>query len=59
MPDSEFEKKAVGTPAVPEAPEAPKPLRVAKVGVKDKGEIVATAAGEPIEGIIADLADGD
>jgi len=56
MSDSEVEKKAAGTP---EAPEAPKPLRVAKVGVKDKGEIVATAAGEPIEGIIADLADGD
>ncbi len=53
MSDNEVEKEAA------ETPEAPTKLRVAKVGVKDKGEIVSTFAGEPIEGIIADLADGD
>jgi hypothetical protein len=51
-PDSEVEK-------TPEAPQAPTKLRVARVGVKNKGEIVATLAGEPVEGIIADIADGD
>jgi hypothetical protein len=53
MPDGEVEKKAA------ETPEASEKLRVAKVGVKDKGDVVATFAGEPVEGIIADMADGD
>ena len=35
------------------------PLRVAKPGVIDKGDIVATAGGEAFSGHIADLADGD
>lgn len=32
---------------------------VAKVGVIDKGHNVTGFAGEPINGMIADLADGD
>lgn len=35
------------------------PLRVAKPGVIDKGDVVATAGGEAMSGHIADLADGD
>ncbi len=31
----------------------------AKVGVKDRGKVVYTADGERVDGIIADLADGD
>ncbi len=34
-------------------------LRKAKVGVKDKGEIVGSTLDQPISGIIADIADGD
>jgi hypothetical protein len=34
-------------------------LRIARPGVKDSGQIVATAAGEPIAGVVADIADGD
>ena len=46
------------------APEAPKaaehaPPHPAKVGVKDEGEDVTTAAGERVDGRIADIADGD
>ena len=41
----------------PEAePEAPHP---AKVGVVDRGHNVTGFGGEPISGMIADLADGD
>ena len=43
------------TPETPEAAE----LRKAKVGVKDKGEIVGSTLDQPISGIIADIADGD
>ncbi|CAN5718410.1 hypothetical protein BH10PSE5_BH10PSE5_10980 [soil metagenome] len=32
---------------------------VAKVGVVDKGHNVTTAFDEPINGLLADLADGD
>jgi hypothetical protein len=53
MPDAEVEKKDA------EAPETANTLRVAKVGVKDTGEVVSTFGGEPIEGIVADIADGD
>lgn len=35
------------------------PLRVAKPGVIDKGEVVVGAGGEAMSGHIADLADGD
>ncbi len=43
------------------APEANKENEphVAKVGVKDTGEVVTTAHGEKIDGRITDLADGD
>ncbi len=34
-------------------------VRVGKVGVKDAGEIVTTAGGAKISGILTDLADGD
>jgi hypothetical protein len=33
--------------------------RVGKVGVKDAGEIVTTAGGSKISGILSDIADGD
>ena len=33
--------------------------RQARPGVKDDGEIVTTAGGELMSGIIADIADGD
>jgi hypothetical protein len=42
----------------PETPEAAA-LRKAKVGVKDKGEIVGSTMDEPVSGLIADIADGD
>jgi hypothetical protein len=32
---------------------------VAKKGVTDRGQNVSTAAGQPVDGQIADLADGD
>lgn len=32
---------------------------VAKVGVRDAGHNVTSAANEPINGVIADIADGD
>jgi hypothetical protein len=32
---------------------------VAKVGVRDAGHNVTSAADEPINGVIADIADGD
>jgi hypothetical protein len=35
------------------------PLRRARPGVKDAGQVVATAAGEPIPGSVADITDGD
>lgn len=35
------------------------PLPRARPGVKDSGRVVATAAGEPIPGSVADVADGD
>lgn len=35
------------------------PLRKARPGVRDSGEIVSTAAGEPIPGSVADVTDGD
>jgi hypothetical protein len=35
------------------------PRRRARPGVRDAGEIVETAAGEPIPGTVADIADGD
>lgn len=38
---------------------ADKPMRTAQVGVKDHGDIVSGAAGEPMSGILADITDGD
>jgi sporulation protein YlmC with PRC-barrel domain len=35
------------------------PLRPARPGVKDAGQVVQSAAGEPIPGSIADVTDGD
>jgi hypothetical protein len=34
-------------------------IHQAKRGVKDAGHIVSSAAGEPIDGRIADITDGD
>lgn len=34
-------------------------MRRGRRGVKDAGHVVATAIGEPISGILADIADGD
>ena len=51
--------KSMSTPedTAPEAePEVP---HVAKVGVVDRGHNVTGFGGEPISGMIADLADGD
>lgn len=33
--------------------------RQARPGVKDEGDIVTTAGGETMSGLIADIADGD
>jgi sporulation protein YlmC with PRC-barrel domain len=35
------------------------PLRKARPGVKDRGEVVSTAADEPIPGVVSDVADDD
>jgi hypothetical protein len=35
------------------------PRRTARRGVKDAGQIVETAAGEPVAGVVADVTDGD
>lgn len=35
------------------------PLRKARPGVKDAGQVVSTAGDEPIPGVVADVADGD
>jgi hypothetical protein len=35
------------------------PRRTARRGVKDAGQIVETAAGEPLAGVVADVTDGD
>jgi len=54
MSDNDADK----TPA--ETPEGSAAQRhAAKVGVEDRGHSVATAADQPVDGIIADLADGD
>ena len=49
--------------AKPETPDQPKKtaeeIHQAKRGVKDAGHIVSSAGGEPIEGRIADITDGD
>ena len=52
MSDNDAKK----TPA--ETPEA-EARHAAKVGVEDRGHIVGTAAEQPVDGMIADLADGD
>ena len=47
--------------AKPDEPEK-KPaeeIHQAKRGVKDAGHIVSSAAGEPLDGRIADITDGD
>jgi len=51
----------------PETPDTPEtdvdPItgehRQARPGVKDEGDIVTTAGGEMMSGLIADIADGD
>jgi hypothetical protein len=53
MSDNDAKK----TPA--ETPEAAEARHAAKVGVEDRGHIVGTAADQPVDGMIADLADGD
>ena len=46
--------------AKPDQPEKPaEEIHQAKRGVKDAGHIVSSAGGEPIEGVIADITDGD
>jgi hypothetical protein len=55
MSDEELHKTA----AEKEAEKGEHELRVGKKGVKDEGEIVATAGGEPIFGKLADITDGD
>ena len=46
--------------AQPEKPEKPvEEIHQAKRGVKDAGHIVSSAGGEPIDGRIADITDGD
>jgi len=46
--------------AKPDEPEKPvDEVKQAKRGVKDAGHIVTSAGGEPIEGRIADITDGD
>lgn len=46
------------TPPEDDTPETEAP-HVAKVGVIDTGHNVTSAAGEPINGLLADIADGD
>jgi hypothetical protein len=54
MSDNDAKK----TPA--ETPEgAPEARHAAKVGVEDRGHVVGTAADQPVDGMIADIADGD
>ena len=48
--------KPAPTPLADGEIEAP---HVAKVGVRDAGHNVTSAANEPINGVIADIADGD
>jgi hypothetical protein len=46
--------------AKPEPPEKPEEeVHQAKRGVKDAGHIVSSAAGEKLDGRIADITDGD
>ena len=49
--------------AKPEQPDQPKKpaeeIHQAKRGVKDAGHIVSSAAGEKLDGRIADITDGD
>ena len=46
------------TPPEDATPETETP-HAAKVGVKDTGHNVTSAADEPINGLLADIADGD
>jgi hypothetical protein len=54
MSDKDAKKTPAGTPAV-----QPGGRHAAKVGVEDRGASVGTAADQPVDGLIADLADGD
>jgi hypothetical protein len=46
--------------AQPDPPEKPaEEIHQAKRGVKDAGHIVSSAAGEPLDGRVADITDGD
>jgi hypothetical protein len=48
------------TDAQPAKPEKPaEEIQQAKRGVKDAGHIVSSAGGEPLDGRIADITDGD
>ena len=48
------------TDAQPEEPKkTPEQIQQAKRGVKDAGHIVSSAGGEPLDGRIADITDGD
>jgi hypothetical protein len=54
MSDNDATKTPAETPEV-----AAEARHAAKVGVEDRGHIVGTAADQPVDGMIADLADGD
>lgn len=52
------DKDPTETPA-PEASAEKTAMRAGRPGVIDDGDIVSTAGGEPMSGLIADIADGD
>jgi hypothetical protein len=54
MSDNDAKKTPAETPEV-----TAETRHAAKVGVEDRGHIVGTAAEQPVDGMIADLADGD
>jgi hypothetical protein len=54
MSDNDAKKTPAETPEV-----TAETRHTAKVGVEDRGHIVGTAAEQPVDGMIADLADGD
>ena len=53
MSDNDAKKTPAETPEV-----TAETRQAAKVGVEDRGHIVGTAADQPVDGMIADLADG-
>jgi hypothetical protein len=53
MSDNDAKKTPAETPEV-----APEPRHPASVREEDRGHNVSTAADQPVDGLIADLADG-